>query len=204
MSPSSLSLSRRGLLGLASAGAAAVALPGCAGSSGTSPVVGQPRSGGRLRAVFSGRGATEVLDPHQTNLYVEIARSKALFDKLADYGSDMSPQPRLAQSWEPSADLRTWRITVREASFHDGRPVQPADVLESFARIAASFRTRSSAVVAPAYRTVPSGRATSRTGIMPRRNVDDCSPQNHVFATTAKGPESRIPRANSPAVQYGA
>ena len=142
MSPSSLSLSRRALLGLASAGAAAVALPGCAGGSGTSPVVGQPRSGGRLRAVFSGGGATEVLDPHQTNLYVEIARAKALFDKLADYGSDMSPQPRLAQSWEPSADLRTWRITLRQASFHDGRPVRPADVLASFARIVEPGSTR--------------------------------------------------------------
>lgn len=130
------------MLGFASAGAAAAVLPGCADGSGTSPVGGQPRSGGRLRAVFSGGGAAEVLDPHQTNLYVEIARAKALFDKLADYGSDMSPQPRLAQGWEPSADLRTWRITLREASFHDGRPVRPADVLASFARIVEPGSTR--------------------------------------------------------------
>ncbi|MEV0081273.1 ABC transporter substrate-binding protein [Saccharopolyspora sp. NPDC050642] len=126
-------LSRRGFLGLTAAGAAA-ALSGCAGGTGAT-AVGPPRPGGRLRAAFSGGGAAEVLDPHKTDLYIEIARAKALFDKLADYGSDMSPQPRLAERWEPSQDLLTWRITLRRAAFHDGRPVRPADVLASFARI---------------------------------------------------------------------
>lgn len=142
--PSSLSspaLSRRGLLGLAAAGTAALVLPGCAGER-SAPGGGQPWAGGRLRAAFSGDGAAEDLDPHRTNLYVEIARAKAMFDKLADYGSDMSPLPRLAERWEPSPDLRTWRITLRQASFHDGRPVRPADVLASFARIVEPGSTR--------------------------------------------------------------
>ncbi|GAB3698698.1 ABC transporter substrate-binding protein [Saccharopolyspora tripterygii] len=123
-------LNRRGFLGLT---AGAVLLTGCAPGAGSS--AGPPRPGGRLRAAFSGGGAAEVLDPHETDLYIEIARAKALFDKLADYGSDMSPQPRLAERWEPSADLRTWRITLRQATFHDGRPVRAADVLASYARI---------------------------------------------------------------------
>jgi peptide/nickel transport system substrate-binding protein len=135
-------LSRRSLLGLATAGAAAAILPGCAEDTGAASSGGQPRSGGRLRAAFAGGGAAEVLDPHQTNLYVEIARSKALFDKLADYGSDMSPQPRLAERWESAADLRTWRIVLRRATFHDGKPVLPADVLASFARIVEPGSTR--------------------------------------------------------------
>lgn len=139
---SSSSLSRRGFLGLASAGAAVAVLPGCAEAPGTASAGGSPRSGGRLRAAFSGGGAAEVLDPHRSNLYVEIARAKAMYDKLADYGSDMSPQPRLAEKWEPSADLRTWRITLRQATFHDGRPVRPADVLASFARIVEPGSTR--------------------------------------------------------------
>ncbi|WP_350281742.1 ABC transporter substrate-binding protein [Kribbella sp. HUAS MG21] len=128
-------VSRRRVLGLGLGGVAAGLLPGCAAEGPAASGGGQPRSGGRLRAAFSGGGAAEVLDPHQTNLYVEIARTKALYDKLADYGSDMAPQPRLAESWEPSADLRTWRITLRQATFHDGKPVRPADVLASFARI---------------------------------------------------------------------
>ncbi|TDO47401.1 peptide/nickel transport system substrate-binding protein [Kribbella sp. VKM Ac-2527] len=142
-------LNRRGFLGLAAAGATAAVLPGCAGETASS-TGGQPRSGGRLRAAFAGGGAAEVLDPHKTSLYVEIARAKALFDKLADYGSDMTPQPRLAERWEPSADLRTWRITLRQATFHDGRPVRARDVLASFARIVepgSTFRAKSSLAV---------------------------------------------------------
>ncbi|GAA2363216.1 ABC transporter substrate-binding protein [Saccharopolyspora halophila] len=128
-------LDRRRFLGLAAAGAVSTGslLAGCA--PGGAPGAGAPKPGGRLRAAFSGGGAAEVLDPHETSLYIEIARSKALFDKLADYGNDMSPQPRLAERWEPSADLRTWRITLRQATFHDGRPVRAADVLASYARI---------------------------------------------------------------------
>lgn len=123
-------LNRRGFLGLT---AGAVLLTGCAPGGGST--VGAPKPGGLLRAAFSGGGAAEVLDPHETDLYIEIARAKALYDKLADYGSDMSPQPRLAERWEPSADLLTWRITLRRTNFHDGRPLRAADVLASYARI---------------------------------------------------------------------
>ncbi|MEB3370950.1 ABC transporter substrate-binding protein [Saccharopolyspora mangrovi] len=128
-------LDRRRFLGLAAAGAVSTGtlLAGCA--PGGAPAVGEPKRGGRLRAAFAGGGSAEVLDPHDSDLYVEIARAKALFDKLADYGNDMSPQPRLAERWEPSADLLTWRVTLRQANFHDGRPVRAGDVLYSYARI---------------------------------------------------------------------
>lgn len=138
-------LSRRGFLGLTATAATAAALPGCARGGGAD--AGRPRPGGRLRAAFAGGGAEEVLDPHTTDLYAEIARAKALFDKLADYGSDMSPRPRLAERWEPDRELTTWRITLRQAAFHDGRPVRADDVLFSYARIlepGSSRRARSS------------------------------------------------------------
>ncbi|GAA3967708.1 ABC transporter substrate-binding protein [Actinomadura viridis] len=131
-------LSRRGFLG---ATAGAVLLAGCGTGAGSGP------GGGRLRAAFSGGGATEVLDPHKANLFVEAARSKAMFDKLADLGDDVAPRPRLAERWEPSEDLRTWRVSLRRATFHDGRPVRAQDVLASYARILdpkGGFRARSS------------------------------------------------------------
>src|SRR5688572_26411973 len=116
--------SRRGFLGL-SAGLSVAALTGCQSSTGAAPVAaGAPARGGRLRAAFAGGGAQEVLDPHKANLFVEIARSKAMYDKLADYADDVSIVPRLAEAWEPSKDLRTWRISLRKATFHDGRPVR--------------------------------------------------------------------------------
>ncbi|ANZ40570.1 peptide ABC transporter substrate-binding protein [Lentzea guizhouensis] len=139
-----MSLNRRGFLGLTS-GLAVVTLAGC--GSGATSASSTPRTGGRLRAAFAGGGAKEVLDPHLANLFGEAARSKAMFDKLADLGNDVSPQPRLAEKWEPNADLTRWRISLRQAAFHDGRPVRAQDVLASYARILdpnRAFRAKSS------------------------------------------------------------
>ncbi|MFE9185387.1 ABC transporter substrate-binding protein [Micromonospora haikouensis] len=139
-------LTRRGLLGGAAAAVSATLLAGC-GDSPADTASDQPRRGGRLRAVFAGGGAQETLDPHLANLFNEASRAKAMFDKLADYGPDVSIRPRLASGWEPDAGLTRWRITLREATFHDGRPVRAADVLYSYARITdpkRAFRARAS------------------------------------------------------------
>ncbi|GAA2981949.1 ABC transporter substrate-binding protein [Actinokineospora diospyrosa] len=136
-------LRRRGFLALAGG----LALAGCASNT---PAASGPRTGGRLRAAFAGGGAKEVLDPHMASLFVEAARSKALYDKLADFGADLTPVPRLAEKWEPNADASVWRVTLRQAAFHDGRPVRAADVLASYARILdpkRAFRAKASLAV---------------------------------------------------------
>jgi peptide/nickel transport system substrate-binding protein len=131
-------MDRRGFLAGTALSAVALAVTGC--QSGTpepaAPAgTGKPRRGGRLRAIFPGGSGQETLDPHLPNLYVDYARVKALFDKLADFGSDLAPQPRLAASWQPSKDLATWRVKLRQATFHNGKPVRAADVLYSYQRI---------------------------------------------------------------------
>ncbi|WP_431998362.1 ABC transporter substrate-binding protein [Streptomyces fungicidicus] len=141
------SLRRRGFL--AATGAGTLALAGCGGGSGSDDGGGggSPKKGGRLRAAFAGGGASETLDPHLANLFADVARAKALFDKLADYGADLSARPRLAEKWEPDKALDRWRITLREATFHDGRPVTARDVLYSYRRIAdpkRAFRAKAS------------------------------------------------------------
>ncbi|AWK11773.1 peptide ABC transporter substrate-binding protein [Streptomyces spongiicola] len=146
-------LRRRGFLsatGAASLGA--LVLAGCGGSdsgagSGGSKGDGTPKRGGRLRAAFAGGGASETLDPHLANLFADVARAKALFDKLADYGADLSARPRLAEKWESNRTLDRWQVTLREAAFHDGRPVTAKDVLHSYRRIAdpkRAFRAKAS------------------------------------------------------------
>lgn len=135
-------LRRRGFLA-AGTGAAALALVGCGNGNGNGtgddPADsgdGKPAKGGRLRAAFAGGGASETLDPHLANLFADAARAKALYDKLADFGADLSAQPRLAASWEPDKTLARWKVTLRQATFHDGRPVTARDVLYSYRRIA--------------------------------------------------------------------
>ncbi|WP_431046569.1 ABC transporter substrate-binding protein [Streptomyces sp. P1-3] len=146
-------LRRRGFLAatgaVGAAGLGGLALTGCGSSkpSESGAADGKPQRGGRLRAAFAGGGAGETLDPHMTNLFADAARAKALFDKLADYGSDMAAVPRLAAKWEPNAALDRWTVTLREATFHDGRPVTADDVLYSYRRIAdpkRAFRAKAS------------------------------------------------------------
>ncbi|WP_329129684.1 ABC transporter substrate-binding protein [Streptomyces caniferus] len=143
-------LRRRGFLAAAggAAGLGALALAGCAGPSGdTAGGGGSPRRGGKLRAAFAGGGASESLDPHLAALFADAARAKALFDKLADFGADLSAEPRLAASWEPNAQLDRWTVKLRKASFHNGKPVTARDVLYSYRRIAdphKAFRAKAS------------------------------------------------------------
>ncbi|GAA0444445.1 ABC transporter substrate-binding protein [Streptomyces olivaceiscleroticus] len=144
-------LRRRGFLAAAggAAGLGALALAGCGGPGGSGGAAGggTPRRGGTLRAAFAGGGASETLDPHRTNLFADAARAKALFDKLADYGNDLSAQPRLAASWEPNDGLDRWRVKLRKATFHDGSPVTADAVLYSYRRIAdpkEGFRAKAS------------------------------------------------------------
>ncbi len=126
-------LSRRGFLGLAG-GLGLAAIAGC--GSGGDQAAAQPQQGGRLRAVFAGGGAKEVLDPHVQSLFVDIARHKAIYEKLVELGPDLKPVPRLAEKWEPDAQAATWRFTLRDVTWHNGKSLTTDDVLYSLARMA--------------------------------------------------------------------
>ncbi|AEA22356.1 ABC-type transporter, periplasmic subunit [Pseudonocardia dioxanivorans CB1190] len=136
-------VSRRSFLaGVAGAGALAT-LAACAnGGAG-----GAPQTGGRLRAAFVAGGAQETLDPHRLPQFMDQARAKACFDTLGRWEQDMSCTPRLAESWEPDATGTRWRIRLRQASFHDGRPVRATDVLYTYRRIADPATTASAAAL---------------------------------------------------------
>lgn len=121
-------VSRRTLLKGALGTLTAASLTACGGAAGGPD--------GRLRAAFPIGGGEESLDPHTSSLFVDQARAKALFDTLVGYADDMSVVPRLAESWEPDATGTRWSVRLREARFHDGRPVTAEDVLYSYRRIA--------------------------------------------------------------------
>ncbi|GAA1586372.1 ABC transporter substrate-binding protein [Kribbella karoonensis] len=122
-------LGRRGFLGMAGA-------VGLAAVGGCGAATAEPKQGGRLRAVYAGGGAKEVLDPHVQSLFVDIARHKAIYEKLVELGPDLKPVPRLAARWDHDGTATTWRFTLRDATFHDGAKLVADDVLYSLSRIA--------------------------------------------------------------------
>ncbi|OLL74443.1 ABC transporter component, periplasmic oligopeptide binding protein [Pseudonocardia sp. Ae168_Ps1] len=119
-------LTRRGFLA-AGLGAAGLVLAGCGGGSGSGT--------DRLRAAVAAGGSRESLDPHVLPLYVDQARAKACFDTLTGWSQDMTPEPRLAESWESDPSGTRWRIVLRDARFHDDRPLTADDVLYLLRRI---------------------------------------------------------------------
>ncbi|OEU96233.1 ABC transporter substrate-binding protein [Streptomyces oceani] len=122
---------RRGVL--AAGGGLALAASGLLAGCGDGTGGG---GGDRFRAAFTVGGSQETLDPHVAPNFVDQVRAKALYDTLGGYADDMSVRKRLAESWESDASGTRWRVRLRAAEFHDGKPVTAKDVLYSYRRAA--------------------------------------------------------------------
>ncbi|MEW2134679.1 ABC transporter substrate-binding protein [Streptomyces sp. NPDC005435] len=126
-----VSPTRRSVLAAAAATGAGL-LAGCSSANSAST---SPRKGGTLRAAFPGAGVKETMDPHAQRQFVDIARHKAVFDKLVELDATLRPVPRLARSWSSDDEARVWRFELRAARFHDGHVLDADDVLYSLSRI---------------------------------------------------------------------
>lgn len=122
---------RRGFI----AGAAALGLSGVAASSLWSKASAQaatPKRGGLLRAGLIGGATSDTLDPGTFNDTFMISVSHSVRDHLVEVGYDNSLQPGLAESWEPSADAKTWRFKLRQGvQFSDGTPLTTEHAIAS-------------------------------------------------------------------------
>ncbi|MFE4797206.1 ABC transporter substrate-binding protein [Streptomyces sp. NPDC056708] len=137
-----MNFNRRQVLWAGGAIGAAALLAACSGggdSTSSKPAAagGEPKKGGTLRIGALGRAGAITRDPHGTqgneSDYLVIA---LVYDTLAMPGAKTNTVPRLAASWEPSKDLKTWRFKLAEgAMFHDGTPVTADDVVWSLRRL---------------------------------------------------------------------
>ncbi|PWK64481.1 peptide/nickel transport system substrate-binding protein [Streptomyces sp. CG 926] len=139
-----MGVTRRQLLWAGTGIGVAGILAACTGGSGDSKGTaapgadaGKPRTGGTLRVGALGRASATTRDPHGTQAnesdYLILALA---FDTLTVPGAKTNTAPRLAASWEPSADLKTWKFKIAQgAAFHDGTPVTAEDVVWSLKRL---------------------------------------------------------------------
>ena len=89
-------------------------------------------SGGRLVRLYSD---PPTLDPHLTTDAGSAAIIVEVFGGLVTINPDLEVAPDLAESWDISADGRTYTFHLRgSAQFHDGKPVTAEDVLWSLER----------------------------------------------------------------------
>ncbi|MEC4019839.1 ABC transporter substrate-binding protein [Streptomyces sp. H27-D2] len=155
-----MNFNRRQVLWAGGAMSAAALLAACSGGgsdTSSKPAAsdgGKPTQGGTLRIGALGRAGAITRDPHGTQSnesdYLVLA---LVYDTLTMPGAKPNTVPRLAASWEPSADLKTWKFKIAKgAAFHDGSPVTAEDVVWSLRRL----------------RNTPSG-AARLPGIKPER-----------------------------------
>lgn len=78
----------------------------------------------------------QLTDPAKISADSEVLLGNTVYDYLIDVDADNKIQPRLATSWDISADGLTYTFTLTEnATWHDGSPFTAADVVWSFNRL---------------------------------------------------------------------
>lgn len=118
-------ISRRGLL---KTGAAA----GVLAATGM-PVKAEPKRGGTLRMGLAGANTSDSWDgrTHSDSFMVTMAHG-TVFDCLTEVGADGTLKGELAESWEASADAKTWTFNLRKGvTFHNGASFGADDVIAS-------------------------------------------------------------------------
>ena len=76
------------------------------------------------------------LDPTMDTSLIGMNVMTNVFDQLVAIRPDGSVAPMMATSWESSPDATVWTFQIRpDATFHNGDPVTPADVVWSYQKI---------------------------------------------------------------------
>src|ERR1700744_2548335 len=74
-------------------------------------------------------------DPIGTTQYVVRNGSLLIWDMLLGVDDQLQPKPQMVESYENSADFKTWTFKLRPGlKFHDGEPVLAKDVVASINR----------------------------------------------------------------------
>ncbi len=97
------------------------------------PLRAQAKKGGRLRLGIAGANTSDSWDgrTHSDSFMIMCAHG-AVFDCLTEVGADGQLKGELAESWEASADAKTWTFKLRQGvTFHNGKAFGADDVIES-------------------------------------------------------------------------
>ncbi len=123
----SFNLNRRQAL---QAGTAATAL-----TMAGMPATAAPKQGGTLKLGLAGANTSDSWDgrTHSDNYMINMGHG-CVFDCLTEVAADGSLVGELAESWEASADAKTWTFNLRKGvTFHNGKDFGADDVLETLA-----------------------------------------------------------------------
>lgn len=94
-----------------------------------------PQKGGTIRMGLQGGSTTDSLDPALSTNQVALMAIRLWGEPLVELADDGGLQGKVAESFEGSADARTWRFKLRQGiTFSNGQAVTAEDVKASLVR----------------------------------------------------------------------
>ena len=92
------------------------------------------RRGGRIRVASATAAVSDTLDPSKQSNQTDYSRGTMFYNGLTWLDGSLTPQPALAEEFA-TKDAITWVFKLRRGvTFHDGKPLTPADVVFSILR----------------------------------------------------------------------
>ena len=94
-----------------------------------------PKKGGSLRMASNLHGPNDQLDPTLFTSTIDYTRGRATYNSLIQHSNDLTPQPELAESFEPNANATEWTFKIRKGvTFHDGKKLTADDIVYTMKR----------------------------------------------------------------------
>jgi peptide/nickel transport system substrate-binding protein len=126
--------SRRDVLAMLLAGGMQAGLAGGIATLAGEAHAQTPRRGGRIRVAGAASAVSDTLDPARQANHTDYIRGNMFYNGLTTLDGNLMPQPALAEEFT-TKDARTWVFKLRKGvTFHDGKPLTPADVVYSVLR----------------------------------------------------------------------
>ncbi len=104
-------------------------------TDGKQVLAATPKKGGSVRMSSNLHGPDDQLDPILFTSTIDYTRGRATYNSLVQHANDLSPQPELAESFEPNSDATEWTFKIRKGvTWHDGKPLTADDVVYTMKR----------------------------------------------------------------------
>jgi peptide/nickel transport system substrate-binding protein len=102
---------------------------------GKAAIAATPKKGGSVRMASNLHGPDDQLDPTLFTSTIDYTRGRATYNSLIQHANDLSPQPELAESFEPNSNATEWTFKIRNGvTFHDGKKLTADDVVYTMKR----------------------------------------------------------------------
>lgn len=125
---------RRDMLAMLMAGGMQATLAGGIATLAATAHAQTPRKGGRITVATNASGVNDTLDPAKQSNQTDYCRGFMFYNGLTVLDGSLTPRPQLAEEFS-TQDAKTWVFKLRkDVSFHDGKPLTPADVVFSIMR----------------------------------------------------------------------